>query len=158
MVMDGLGEGGKGKGVPHVIEPSVGLDRLMLAVLADAYVVETQTAQESGGGGGKGGGAGERVVLRLATDVAPVRAAVLPLKSNHAEMVELATQLQATLAVSVMTARPTLCHRPSLWRKHPPPSTSTFCFVLRVAVCASLSHPGCVCMSLCRPRQSSWLK
>lgn len=126
MVMDGLGEGGKGKGVPHVIEPSVGLDRLMLAVLADAYVVETQTAQESGGGGGKGGGAGERVVLRLATDVAPVRAAVLPLKSNHAEMVELATQLQATLAVSVMTARPTLCHRPSLWRKHPPPSTSTY--------------------------------
>jgi glycyl-tRNA synthetase len=166
LVMDGLGEGGKGKGVPHVIEPSVGLDRLMLAVLADAYVVET--AQESGGGGGKGGGAGERVVLRLATDVAPVRAAVLPLKSNHAEMVELATQLQATLAVSDMTARPThplpsatrastLAQAPATIYIHLP-STSTFCFVFRVAVCASLSHPGCVCMSLYRPRQSSWLK
>lgn len=85
--MDGLGPGGKGKGVPHVIEPSVGLDRLMLAVLADGYRVE------------RGGGGEERVVLRLATDVAPVRAAVLPLKSNHAEQVELATQLQASLAV-----------------------------------------------------------
>jgi glycyl-tRNA synthetase len=87
LMMDGLGPGGKGKGVPHVIEPSVGLDRLMLAVLADGYTVER---------GGKGG---ERVVLRLATDVAPVRASILPLKSNHAEQVELATQLQANLAV-----------------------------------------------------------
>jgi glycyl-tRNA synthetase len=87
LMMDGLGPGGKGKGVPHVIEPSVGLDRLMLAVLADAYTVE------------RGGTGGDRVVLRLATDVAPVRAAVLPLKSNHAEQVELATQLQASLAV-----------------------------------------------------------
>ena len=70
-----------------MIEPSVGLDRLMLAVLVDGYTVER---------GSKGG---ERVVLRLSTDVAPVRAAVLPLKSNHAEQVELATQLQAKLSV-----------------------------------------------------------
>ena len=85
LMMDGLGPGGKGKGVPHVIEPSVGLDRLMLAVLADGYIIERS----------KGG---ERVVLRLATDVAPVRAESAT-QINHAEQVEVATQLQANLSV-----------------------------------------------------------
>ena len=88
LVMDGLGPGGKGKGVPHVVEPSVGLDRLMLAVLTDAYTVE------------RSDDGGERVVMRLATEVAPVRAAVLPLKSNHPEQVEIAQQLQAAIAMT----------------------------------------------------------
>ena len=77
-----------GKGTPHVIEPSVGLDRLMLAVLVDGHAVERSDE------GGQG-----RVVLRLAADVAPVRAAVLPLKSNHPEQNEIAAQLHASLAV-----------------------------------------------------------
>ena len=88
LVMDGLGPGGKGKGVPHVIEPSIGLDRLMLAVLTSAYTVE-QPAEGVA-----------RVVMRLATEVAPVRCAVLPLKSNHPEQVAIASQLQAELSMT----------------------------------------------------------
>ena len=52
--------------VPHVVEPAVGLDRIMLTLLFDAY-------DEDEVGGEK------RVVLRLAPDVAPVTVAVLPL-------------------------------------------------------------------------------
>ena len=84
-----------GKGTPHVIEPSVGLDRLMLAVLVDGHAVERSDE------GGQG-----RVVLRLATDVAPVRAAVLPLKSNHPEQNEIAAQLHASLAVTLPRTPP----------------------------------------------------
>ena len=52
--------------VPHVVEPAVGLDRVMLSLLLDAY-------DEDEIGGEK------RVVLRLAPSVAPVTVAVLPL-------------------------------------------------------------------------------
>lgn len=54
------------KYIPHVIEPSIGLGRLFLAILCDAYVeemVENET----------------RIVLKVMPEVAPFRAAVLPL-------------------------------------------------------------------------------
>ena len=56
---------------PYVIEPSVGLGRLMLAILSDAYVEYPL---------GRDGKSGEmETVLHLATALAPVRVAVLPL-------------------------------------------------------------------------------
>jgi glycyl-tRNA synthetase len=51
---------------PHVIEPAVSIDRIMLAFLCDAYDEEVV-------------GDRERVVLRLHPRVAPVKAAILPL-------------------------------------------------------------------------------
>ena len=57
--------------VPYVIEPSAGVDRGVLAVLNEAYEIETLD-------GGK-----QRTVLRLQPHLAPIKAAVIPLKRNH---------------------------------------------------------------------------
>jgi glycyl-tRNA synthetase len=51
---------------PHVVEPAVSIDRIMLAFLCDAYDEEVV-------------GERQRVVLRLHPRVAPVKAAILPL-------------------------------------------------------------------------------
>lgn len=53
------------KFVPYVIEPSVGLTRLFLATLANAYD-EIKTEE------------GSRIVLRLAPAIAPIKVTVLP--------------------------------------------------------------------------------
>ena len=52
--------------IPYVVETSAGCDRLFLALLADAYTEDVVDGEE-------------RVVLRLAPRVAPVKAAILPL-------------------------------------------------------------------------------
>lgn len=69
---------------PHVIEPSFGVDRLMLAVLSEAYV------QEEVGGD-------TRTVLKLNPVLAPVKVAVSPLLRNKPELVELAQGVYRTL-------------------------------------------------------------
>lgn len=56
--------------VPYVIEPSAGVDRSVLAFLADAYDEEKDKE-------------GLRVILRLHYDLAPVKIAVLPLSRNE---------------------------------------------------------------------------
>jgi glycyl-tRNA synthetase len=56
---------------PHVVEPTFGVDRSVLAVLSDAYE-ETE----------------ERVVLKLRPAVAPYKAAIFPLLKNKPELVE----------------------------------------------------------------------
>ena len=62
------------KYVPYVVEPSLGLDRLLLAVLCDAYVKE------------KIGEDDEREVLRLHPYLAPYKVSILPLvKKVHGE-------------------------------------------------------------------------
>lgn len=61
--------------LPHIIETSVGVDRTMLMLLADAY-------DEDEMGGGK------RVVLRFSPVIAPVKCAVFPLMKNKPELVE----------------------------------------------------------------------
>src|SRR5436305_2383048 len=58
---------------PYVIEPAVSIDRIMLAFLCDAYDEEVV-------------GDRERVVLRLHPQVAPVKAAILPLVPRDEEM------------------------------------------------------------------------
>ena len=57
--------------MPHVVEPAVGVDRILIALLFAAYDEETDDRGE------------RRVVLRLAPDVAPVEVAVLPLSRNE---------------------------------------------------------------------------
>src|ERR671936_444174 len=52
--------------VPHVVEPSAGVDRSMLAFMVDAYDEEVVEGRQ-------------RVVLRLHPRIAPVKVAVLPL-------------------------------------------------------------------------------
>ena len=60
------------KFLPHVIEPALGVDRLALALLADAYS-EDKLGGET------------RTVLRLHPQIAPVTLAVLPLSKKLAE-------------------------------------------------------------------------
>lgn len=62
---------------PHVVEPSLGVDRTILAVLLDAY----DDSDEN------------RVVLRLKPKLAPYKAAVFPLLQNKPELVKLAREV-----------------------------------------------------------------
>lgn len=57
--------------VPYVVETSIGLDRMFLAVLSSAYQEETITKED--------GSTDERVVLKFPPQLAPVKVAVLPL-------------------------------------------------------------------------------
>ncbi|MGC9605434.1 MAG: glycine--tRNA ligase [Minisyncoccia bacterium] len=70
--------------IPHVIEPSVGVDRSVLAVLSSAY-----TEDEMGGE--------KRVFLKLVPAVAPVKVAVFPLLKNKPKLVKKAREIYATL-------------------------------------------------------------
>lgn len=70
--------------VPHVIEPSIGVERLILAVLSDAY-----TEDEIDGN--------KRVVLKLSENLAPYRFCVSPLLKNKPELVEKAKEVYANL-------------------------------------------------------------
>ena len=71
-----------GKIVPHVIEPSMGVDRMMLALLVSAYKEDLPT--------GQAGEQGEetRSYLALKPNVAPVICAVSPLLKNKPELVD----------------------------------------------------------------------
>ena len=61
------------KYIPYVVEPSVGLDRLVLAVLSNSYDKEDVDGEE-------------RVVLRIHPALAPYKATILPLiKKVHSE-------------------------------------------------------------------------
>jgi glycyl-tRNA synthetase len=82
--MEYFDEASKEKYVPHVIEPSIGVDRLMLAVLTSAY------AEDEIGGE-------KRSVLRFHPRVAPIKAAVFPLVKNKPELIEKAQAIYARL-------------------------------------------------------------
>ncbi|MDP3941724.1 MAG: glycine--tRNA ligase [bacterium] len=64
------------KVIPHVIEPAVGINRLFLMALCDAYYEE-----------------GERTVLRLDPRLSPYKVAVFPLLSNKEQLVSKATEV-----------------------------------------------------------------
>jgi glycyl-tRNA synthetase len=70
--------------VPHVIEPAGGVDRALLAFLVDAYDEEVVADRD-------------RTVLRLHPEIAPVKAAVLPLIAKNDGMVEKARALYEEL-------------------------------------------------------------
>jgi glycyl-tRNA synthetase len=87
--MEYFDEAAKKKYVPHVVEPSVGVDRIFLAALCAAYS-EDEAPDEKGK-------LEKRVVLRLSPRLAPVKVAVLPLVKNKPELVAVAGQLHARL-------------------------------------------------------------
>ena len=71
--------------VPYVIEPAAGVERGVLAVLNEAFKIEKLE-------GGK-----ERTVLAFKPHLAPIKAAVIPLKRNNEELVQAATSLKRKL-------------------------------------------------------------
>lgn len=73
--------------IPHVIEPAVGINRLMAMVMLDSYAED-----------------GERVVLKLPLKLAPYKAAVFPLLKNKPELVEKARDIYENLRKKFMVA------------------------------------------------------
>lgn len=70
--------------IPHVIEPSLGVDRTILAILASAYREDDM-------------GGEVRTYLALAPKIAPVKAMVSPLLKNKSELVAKAMEVRAEL-------------------------------------------------------------
>ena len=73
------------KFVPHVIEPSFGVERALMAVLSGAYREDEQNGEK-------------RVYLALPEHLAPIKFAVSPLLKNKPELVEKAREVYAQLA------------------------------------------------------------
>ncbi len=82
--LDYLDEEAQERMVPHVIEPSLGVDRTILAVLTSSY-----TEDKLGGE--------ERVYLKLPKNIAPIRAAVFPLLKNKPELVSKAREVFSSI-------------------------------------------------------------
>lgn len=74
---------------PHVIEPSIGVNRTLLAVMMDAYEERTNDKGEV------------RVILKLKPELAPIKVAVLPLAKNKPEIVEMAKKIKKDLQPSM---------------------------------------------------------
>ena len=68
--------------IPHVIEPTFGVERSIMAVLTAAYWHDTEN---------------DRVVLKLPYELAPVKVAVCPLAKNNPELVAKAREVYAML-------------------------------------------------------------
>jgi len=73
---------------PHVIEPTFGVERTLLAVIVEAYEKEELEEGDS------------RVVLRLPFALSPVKVAVMPLMKNKEELVGKAKEIQEKLLPS----------------------------------------------------------
>jgi glycyl-tRNA synthetase len=71
------------KVLPHVIEPAVGINRIFLMALADAYVEEEN-----------------RTVLKLSPKLAPFKAAIFPLLANKPELMAKAEEIYNDLSQS----------------------------------------------------------
>lgn len=77
-------EESKERFIPHVIEPSLGLDRTILAVLCNSY-----TEDDLGGE--------KRVFMKFKPSVAPLKCAVFPLLKNKPELVDKAKEVYKIL-------------------------------------------------------------
>jgi len=75
----------KQKFIPHVVEPSAGVDRTVLALICEAYS-EDEAPDEKGK-------METRVVLRLHPQIAPIKCAVFPLLKNKELLVEKAKEI-----------------------------------------------------------------
>ncbi len=74
--------------IPHVIETSVGVDRTMLMLLADAYAEDEMNGEK-------------RVVLRFSPRMAPIKAAVFPLLKNKPELVAKAREVYGVVKQAI---------------------------------------------------------
>jgi len=70
------------KYVPHVIEPSFGLTRTLLAVLSEAYTEEKIKGEDE-----------TRIVMKFKKNLAPVKVAVFPLLKNKPDLVKKAKEI-----------------------------------------------------------------
>jgi glycyl-tRNA synthetase len=75
--------------IPHVVEPSAGVDRTILALICDAYA-EDEAPNDKGE-------MESRIVLRFHPRVAPVKCAVFPLLKNKEPLVAKAKEIVALL-------------------------------------------------------------
>lgn len=83
--LDYLDEATGEKFVPHVIEPSIGVERTVLAILASAYHNEDLGEGDS------------RIVLKLKPSIAPIKICVSPLLKNKEQLVDKANEIYKTL-------------------------------------------------------------
>lgn len=79
----------KEKFIPHVVEPSAGCDRTVLAVLCEAFAEEDLTKE--------GGKTDIRTVMRFSPKIAPIKAAIFPLLKKNDEQVRIAKEIQKEL-------------------------------------------------------------
>jgi glycyl-tRNA synthetase len=77
--------------IPHVVEPTFGMDRSFLTVLIDGYS-EEKTKKEN------------RIILKLPAKLAPYKAAVFPLLANKPELVNKASKVYSLLSSELSTA------------------------------------------------------
>lgn len=75
--------------VPHVLEPTVGLDRLILTALCAGYSEEVLEK-------------GKRIVMKFPKEIAPVKVAVFPLMKNKPELVKKARKIYDELKMQYM--------------------------------------------------------
>lgn len=87
--MEYFDEAAKAKYIPHVIEPSAGVDRMILALICNAYTEETVTNEK--------GKEETRIVLKFHPRVAPIKVGVFPLLKNKPELVAKAKEIRDML-------------------------------------------------------------
>ena len=71
--------------IPYVIEPSAGVDRGILALLNEAYKEDSVDKDN------------KRILLSLKPHLSPIKAAVIPLKKNNEELVNLSKKIKSNL-------------------------------------------------------------
>lgn len=71
--------------IPHVIEPSIGVDRLFLALLISGYDTDVIDGDK-------------RVVLRLNKKIAPIKIGIFPLLSNKPQLIEKTREITTLLS------------------------------------------------------------
>jgi len=82
--------------IPHVVEPSFGVERLVFAVLSAAY-----SEDMVGGDPSTGSGQEKRTFLKLPAEIAPVKVAVFPLLKNKPELVKKAREVYELIKVEL---------------------------------------------------------
>ncbi len=87
--MEYFDEATKEKFIPHVVEPSAGCDRTVLALICEAYDEETITNEK--------GKEETRIVMHFHPRVAPIKCGIFPLVKNKPELVEKAREVQKLL-------------------------------------------------------------
>ncbi len=110
-------EESKERFTPHVIEPTFGLDRTVLAILCESYSVDELGGEKREKSGKNDGQSGEsvgeigkedkiekRIFLKLPVDIAPVKVAVFPLLKNKPLLVEKAHEIFTEIKNTIPSA------------------------------------------------------
>jgi len=87
--LDYFDEETKQRFVPHVVEPSAGVDRTVLALICEAYDEDTAPDEK--------GKLETRVVLRFHPRMAPIKCSVFPLLKNNEQLVAKAKEIAGLL-------------------------------------------------------------